>query len=127
MAAFRWGMKLDNVTGILTILAIVIGLCFSMAVTIWNKSIDARSTAGLATDGYALTVLDNTRTHLVFTVMYGVTLAAVTVLYQIFAGVLSVFWGKVASAVIVGGSIYLLALVLQALGYFQRVFHVLKP
>ncbi|WP_141211271.1 hypothetical protein [Enemella dayhoffiae] len=120
-------MKLDNVTGILTILAIVIGLCFSMAVTIWNKSIDARSTAGLATDGYALTVLDNTRTHLVFTVMYGVTLAAVTVLYQIFAGVLSVFWGKVASAVIVGGSIYLLALVLQALGYFQRVFHVLKP
>lgn len=123
--SFVFGTILDNVTAILTLVSIVTGLCFSMAVTIWNKSIDARATPGLATDGYALTVLNDTRTHLVFTVMVGVLLAMTTVLFQTFSAADQMLarWG---SAIIIGSTIYLMILVLQALGYFQKVFHTIK-
>lgn len=72
------------VSGLLTATSIMTGFIFSMAVVFWNKSIDARRDPNWSIRGDILREIDETRTHLIYTVSIGILTVACLVLQALF-------------------------------------------
>lgn len=117
-------VHLTNLAGLLTATSILTGLTFSMATTFWTKSIEARRRPDQALNERILTSLDETRTHLVWTVVIGLAATAALALISVFSpgGSAPVWVSAIAAALV----IYMLTLVGAALHKFYVTAFILR-
>jgi hypothetical protein len=138
VGALVWVVEptLTQVVGsLLTATSIMTGFTFAMANTFWSKSIDARRDPKWAVDSQALDLIDNARTHMIWTVMVGVTATAMLLCYALFSTVSAAstpvpglidIGARVGTALIGALAIYLVVLVAAALRTFNQAVAVLK-
>lgn len=124
------GVDSIAVPALLTATSILTGLTFTMALKFWERSIDARSDPFLATDGPRLTLLDNMRTHLVWTVLVGVASTMWLVVMALLGEVAPPSWFELAPYVGCAGAgalvIYQVTLVGGALVQFYEASYSLR-
>ncbi len=108
---------------LLTATSILTGLTFTMALTFWKQSIDARRDPLFATDASRLNLLDRMRAHLVWTVFVGVVSTATMVVTAIFTS-----HAVPLGVVMAGGflAVYQITLVGGALLEFYRASYDLR-
>lgn len=120
--------------GLLTAISILTGFTFTMAITFWTKTIEARRDPSWATDRESLQAIDQARTHMIWTVLIGVLAVALLALFSIFghvdapsrfAGAAS-FLTRLATAFVSLLAIYLITLVGAALRMFNQLVTILK-
>lgn len=121
-------------SGLLAVTSILTGFTFAMANTFWAKSIEARRDPRWAVDSAALDVIDDSRTHMIWTVSIGVSAVAILTIFTLF-GRTSVPGGvgeflqlasRVGQALAGALVLYLLTLVIAALYFFNRAVAILK-
>lgn len=119
------GVTSAPIAALLTATSILTGLTFTMALRMWERSIDARRDPFVATDGPRLELLDTMRTHLVFTVVIGVVATGWLALFALFSETPPpawlASWGNRVGIVVAAGLVtYQIALVGGALLQFYR-------
>ena len=114
---------LTGFPALLTATSILTGLIFTMALRFWERSIDARVDPVLAVNGNMLRLLDNLRTHLVWTVFIGVLSTAWLASLAIFVVQAAPLW---ASAVATALFIYQVTLVAGSLLQFYEASYSLR-
>jgi hypothetical protein len=123
-------VEVSAVAPLLTATSIMTGLTFTMALRFWERSVDARRDPFLATDGERLALLDDMRTHLVWTVLVGVISTAWLALMVLFADTAPPKWLSVGPTLgAVGASalvIYLVTLVGGVLVQFYTAGYALR-
>ncbi|MBW3084882.1 hypothetical protein KEM60_01071 [Austwickia sp. TVS 96-490-7B] len=109
---------------LLTATSILTGFTFSMAVVFWNKSIDARKDPKWSGQNYTLELIDETRTHLIYTVQVGVFAVTAIVSEMMFGSIRGtdwVIWALGWLPVVAGALvIYMITLVMRALKLFNQ-------
>lgn len=121
-------------SGLLAVTSILTGFTFAMANTFWAKSIEARRDPRWAVDSAALDVIDDARTHMIWTVGVGVFTVAILTIFTLFgtttvpgaAGAFFQLASRVGQALAGALVIYLLTLVSAALYFFNRAVAILK-
>lgn len=121
-------------TGLLTVTSILTGFTFAMANNFWTKSIEARRDPHWAVEGKVLDLIDDTRTHMSWTVAVGVVTVAILTIFTLFGttvvpGALGEFFrvaSRVGGAVAGGLVLYIITLVSGALYLFNRAVTYLK-
>jgi len=123
LAVGYFDTKLSNAALLLTSTSILTGLTFSMSATFWSRSIDARRDPQSAGEARVLSLLDETRNHLIWTVMVGIISTGALSLVAIFsAGVAPVWVSAVCSFLV----IYMITLVAGALQKFAEAALTLR-
>lgn len=118
-------VRITNAAFLLAATSILAGMTFTMTVTFWNKSLDARRDPSRALQGDILKSIDGNLQHLVWTVLVGVASTAFYALVALFADPAAgaPVW---ASAVCAGLLIYLITLVGLALHRFAEAALTLR-
>jgi hypothetical protein len=124
----------DVAGGLLTVTSILTGFTFAMANTFWSKSIEARRDPRWSVDSAALDVIDDSRNHMIWTVVVGVATVGILTVYTIFSttvvdgrvGEILQAGTRVAAAVTASLVFYTITLVAGALRTFNRAVAILK-
>ena len=110
LLAFLFGQPVQAASsGILAAMSILTGFTFAMSLAFWNKAIDARRDPRFAVDGGTLSLLDDMRNHLIFTVVVGCLVTGISLLQSVFTAPSP--GPELTSATLVGLSVYMLTLV----------------
>lgn len=117
--------RIMNAAFLLAATSIMAGMTFTMTMTFWNKSLEARRDPAKALQADVLTTIDDNLNHLVWTVMVGVSATGLFALVAMFAD--PVKGAPVAiSAVCAGALLYLITLVGVALQRFAEAALTLR-
>lgn len=124
-AGWRFGIESTSPEAILAALAILTGVTFAMAVTFWDRSVQARSDPNMATNAIRLRVIDHMKGHLIYTVVIGVLATGILMVVTLFleASLPLPSW---LAAIVAGTSIYEVTLVGAALVEFYRASYDLR-
>lgn len=118
-------VQITNAAFLLAATSILAGMTFTMTVTFWNKSLDARRDPTRALQADILKSIDENLQHLVWTVLVGVSSTGFFALVALFASPTSgaPVW---ASAICGGLLMYLITLVGLALHRFAEAALTLR-
>jgi hypothetical protein len=117
------GVRTIALAPLLTATSILTGLTFTMALRFWERSVDARRDPFLATDGPRLTLLDDLRAHLTWTVLIGVIGTGWLVIMALFNTVTPPSWSAWLPSFGVVGASFLVAYQLTLVAGALRVFY----
>lgn len=126
VGGYVFGLATSAGGTILAALAILTGITFAMAVSFWDRSIDARHDPFSATNAERLTVIDHMKSHLIYTVFVGVVATGALLVVALFVEP-TMELPPLLDGALAFLSVYEVVLVGAALIEFYRASYELRP